>query len=126
MGLGKALYKIPKSQMTPPLIKPLQERGESTEEGGDTNNGDVGTVEVGSTGGGAGGAAAGGGTGGTGGAVGGGGVVVGGITLEVTLDDVVGLELLEVGAREVTVGGLHVEGTLNILQSTERDPVERY
>jgi len=109
--------------LTPPLINPLQERGESTEEGGDTDDGDVGTGEVGSTGGAAGGATAGGGTGASaGGTVGSGGVVVGGIAAELALDNVLSLELLEVGAREVALGGLHVEGTLNILKSTERDP----
>jgi hypothetical protein len=111
--------------LTPLLINPLQERGESTEEGGDTDDGDVGTGEEGSTGGGGGGTAAGGRTGaGAGGTVGSGGVVVGGIAAELTLDNVLVLELLEVRAREVTVGRLHVESTLNILKSTERDLVE--
>lgn len=108
--------------MTPPLINRLQKLGKGTEDGGETNNGDVGAGHEGSTGAGAGRAAR-ARAGGAGATVGSGGVVVGGITLEATLDDLVVLQLTQVVTAEVTAGGLHVEAALNILELTERKPI---
>lgn len=120
--LGRLLYKNPQGHLNPPLINPLQKLGKGTEDSGEADNGDVGTVHEGGTGAGA-GRAAGAGAGGAGATVGSGGVVVGGIALEATLDDVVALQLAEVAAAEVAAGALHVEATLDILKSTERKPI---
>lgn len=121
--LGRLLYKNPQGHLNPPLINTLQKLGKSTEDGSNTNNGNVGAGHEGSTGA---GSSRGGGAGrgrGARSAGGSGGVGVGGITLEGTLDDIVALQLAEIVAAEVTAGALHVEATLDVLESTKRKPI---
>lgn len=95
------------------LIKSLHERGEGTEDRGDTNDRDIGTSEDGSTGRGVGILGTSSGV-----ALGIRGVVVCRVALEHACD----LLLVKVGTREVAVGGLQVEATCNFLKRTKGDP----
>lgn len=106
--------------MNPPPINPLQKLGKGTEESGEADDGDVGAGHEGSTFAGLGRGVR---AGGARSALGSGGVGVGGITLEATLDDIVVLQLAEIVTAEVAASALHVEATLDILESTKRKPI---